>query len=65
MTRKEQAYVKSLQKRNHDLFVVLCIIKTWLSFPDDATTQCYNIGKLVKENVQAEQLAREKEGGAM
>lgn len=63
MTRSEQAYVKRLQKRNEDLFAALCIINTWLSFPDDATTRCYHIGKLVEEKIQAEKAARAKEGG--
>lgn len=64
MTRSEQAYVKRLQKRNEDLFAALCIIKTWLSFPDDATTRCYHIGKLAEEKIQAEKAARAKEGGS-
>ena len=62
MTRSEQAYVKRLEKRNEELFVALAIIKTWLSFPDDATTRCYHIGKLVEEKIQVEQAARAKEG---
>lgn len=62
MTRSEQAYVKRLEKRNERLFVALCIIKTWLSFPDDATTRCYHIGKLAEETIQSEQAARAREG---
>ena len=63
MTRSEQAYVKRLQKRNDELFVALCTIKTWLSFPDHPTTQCYHIGRLVEEKIQAEKTARAKENG--
>ena len=63
MTRQEQAYVKRLEKRNHELFAALCIIRTWLSFPEDPTTRCYHIGKLCTERIEAEREARRKEGG--
>ena len=62
MTRSEQAYVKRLEKRNESLFTALCIIERWLSFPDDAKTRCYHIGRLAVETIQSEQTARAKEG---
>ena len=64
MTRQERAYVKRLEKRNDSLLSVLCIIQTWLGFPDDPTTRCYHIGKLCTEHIEAEREARRKEGGA-
>lgn len=62
MTRKELAAFKRLDKRRDKLFVALCIIKTWLSFPDDGQT-LYQIGKLVTECIIDEKTAQAKEGG--
>lgn len=61
MTRSELTYVKRLEKRNDNLFSALCIIKTWLGFPDDARTRCYHIGKLAEERIIEEKNARAKE----
>lgn len=63
MTRKEQAYVKRLKKRIDDLLSGYQIIKTWLSYPDDATTRCYHIGKLATQKILDEKAAKEKEKG--
>ena len=62
MTRKELAAFKRLDKRRDRLLKALCIIKTWLSFPDDETT-LYHIGKLVTEHIEEERAATAKEGG--
>jgi hypothetical protein len=35
MTRQELAAFKRLEKRRDSMFSALCIIKTWLSFPDE------------------------------
>lgn len=61
MTRKELAAFKRLNKRRDKLFSALCIIKTWLSFPDDGQT-LYQIGKLVTECIIDEKTAQAKEG---
>lgn len=61
MTRSEQAYVKRLQKRIDDMFSTLCVISTWLSFPDDPQVRCYHIGKLVTEKILTEKEAKRKE----
>lgn len=61
MTRSEGAYVKRLQKRIYDMFSTLCIIKTWLSFPDDPQERCYRIGKLVTEKILTEKEAKRNE----
>ena len=63
MTRKELAAFKRLEKRNDSLFTALCIIKTWLSFPDEEHT-LYHIGKLVTERIEEERAAMAREGGA-
>ena len=63
MTRKEQAAFKQLDKRRDKMFLALCIIKTWLAFPDDGHT-LYHIGKLVTECIEEERAAAAKEGGA-
>ena len=63
MTRKELAAFKRLDKRRDRLFKSLCIIKTWLSFPDEGQT-LYHIGKLVTECILDEKVAQAKEGGA-
>ena len=63
MTRKEQAAFKRLEKRRDGLLSALCVIKTWLSFPDEEHT-LYHIGKLVTERIEEERAAMAKEGGA-
>ena len=63
MTRKEQAAFKRLDKRRDNMFTALCIIKTWLAFPDEGRT-LYNIGKLVTERIEEERAAAAKEGEA-
>lgn len=63
MTRKELAAFKRLDNRRDKLFRALCIIKTWLSFPNDEHT-LYHIGKLVTECIVEEKTAQAKEGGA-
>lgn len=60
MTRKEQAAFKRLDKRRDSLFLALCVINTWLSFPDDGHT-LYHIGKLVTECIEKERDAKAKE----
>ena len=63
MTRKELAAFKRLDKRRDNLFGALCIIQTWLSFPDEGHT-LYHIGKLVTERIEEERAAMAREGGA-
>ena len=63
MTRKELAAFKRLDKRRDGLLSALCIIKTWLSFPDDGQT-LYHIGKLMTERIEEERAAMAREGGA-
>ena len=63
MTRKELAAFKRLEKRNDSLFTALCIIKTWLAFPDEEHT-LYHIGQLVTERIEEERAATAREGGA-
>ena len=63
MTRKELAALKRLDKRRDSMFKALCVIKTWLLFPDDGHT-LYHIGKLVTECIEEERAAMAKEGGA-
>lgn len=63
MTRKELAAFKRLDKRRDRLFSALCIIKTWLSFPNEEQT-LYQIGKLVTMHIEEERAAQAKEGGA-
>ena len=63
MTRQELAAFKRLDKRRDSMFGALCIIKTWLSFPDEGHT-LYNIGKLVTERIEEERAAMAREGGA-
>jgi len=62
MTRKEQAAFKRLDKRRDNMFTALCIIKTWLAFPDEDRT-LYHIGKLVTERIEEERAAAAKEEG--
>ena len=62
MTRKELAAFKRLDKRRDRLFSALCIIHTWLAFPNDGHT-LYHIGKLVTERIEEERAAMAKEGG--
>lgn len=61
MTISERAYVKRLEKRNHDLYVALCIINSWLTFPESAEDRCFRIGELVTRHIEKEKLAHEKE----
>ena len=56
MTRKEQAAFKQLEKRRDRLFTALCIINTWLSFPNEGHT-LYHIGELVTERIEEERAA--------
>lgn len=63
MTRKEQAYVKRLENRRHELFTGLAIIKTWLSFPDLSDT-IYHIGSLATQKILDDKAARKREEGA-
>lgn len=63
MTRKEQAAFKRLDKRRAGLLSSLCVIKTWLSLPNEEDT-LYHIGKLVTERIEEERAAMAKEGGA-
>ena len=63
MTRKEQSAFKRLDKRRDQMFSALCVIKTWLSFPDEENT-LYHIGKLVTERIESERAAMAREGGA-
>ena len=62
MTRKELAAFKRLDKRRNRLFLALCTIKTWLSFPNEEHT-LYHIGELVTECIIDEKFAQAKEGG--
>ena len=62
MTRREQAAFKRLDKRRNRLFSALCVIKTWLSFPDEGHT-LYHIGKYVTECIEEERSAMAKKGG--
>lgn len=63
MTRKELTALKRLDRRRDKLFSALCIIKTWLAFPDEGQT-LYHIGKLCTEVIEEERAAMAKEGGA-
>lgn len=63
MTRTELAAFKRLDKRRDRLFRALCIIATWLSFPNEKDT-LYRIGKLVTESIMDEKAEQAKEGGA-
>lgn len=63
MTRKELAAFKRLDKRRDRLFKTLCIIMTWLAFPDEGHT-LYHIGKLVTESIEEERAALAKEKGS-
>lgn len=62
MTRQELAAFKRLEKRRDALLSALCVIKTWLSFPNEGQT-LYHIGKLVTERIEEERAAMAKEGG--
>lgn len=62
MTKKELAAFKRLDKRRDRLFSALCIIKTWLAFPNEGRT-LYYIGKLVTDRIEEERAAAAKEGG--
>lgn len=63
MTRKELAAFKRLDKRRDRLFSALCIIKTWLAFPNEGRT-LYYIGELVTDRIEEERAVAAKEGGA-
>lgn len=54
---------KRLDKRRDRLFRALCVIKTWLSFPNEKDT-LYHIGKLATECIMDEKAAQAKEGAA-
>lgn len=61
MTRQEQAKFKRLEKRHHNLLSALCIIKTWMSFPDDPHERLYHIAELVTKEIEADRIAEKKE----
>ena len=63
MTAKERAYVRRLEKRKDSLFAALCIIKTWLAYPDEQNLW-FHVAQLCEKEIQDEQNARRKEGGA-
>lgn len=63
MTRKEQAYVRRLEKRIDNLLTGYRIIKTWLSFPDLNDT-IYHIGGLATQKILDEKAAQKREEGA-
>lgn len=64
MTAKERAAFKRLDKRRDRLFTALCIIKTWLAFPDEDGT-LYHVGRLVTERIEEERAAQaQAKGGA-
>jgi hypothetical protein len=62
VTREEQAAFKRLNKRRDSLFSALCVIKTWIAFPDDGAT-LYHIAKLATERIEEERAAMAREGG--
>lgn len=61
MTRQEQAKFKRLEKRRDNLFSALCVIKTWMSFPDDPKDLLYHIAELVTKEIEADRIAEKKE----
>lgn len=61
MTIRERAYVKRLEKRNHDLYVALCIINAWLVFPESTKDILFRISELVTKYIEKEKLADKKE----
>ena len=61
MTRKEQAYVKRLEKRRRELFTALAIIEAWLSLPEDSEDILFQIAKLCTERLEADKEAERKE----
>ena len=63
MTRKEQAAFKRLEKRRDRLFSALCVIKAWLSLPEDSEGTLYHVARLVTERIEEERAAMAKEGG--
>ena len=62
MTRQERAYVRRLEKRNDSLFSALCIIKTWLAFPDEQALW-FHVAELCEKHILSEKEARRKESG--
>lgn len=64
MTRKELAAFKRLDKRRDSMFTALCIIRTWIAFPDDEGHTLYHIAKLCTERIEEERAAMAREGGA-
>ena len=62
MTGKERSYVRRLEKRNDSLFVALCIIKTWITYPDEQELW-FRVAELCEKHIQEERSARRKEGG--
>jgi len=63
MTRQELAAFKRLDKRRDSMFSALCVIKTWLSLPEDSEDTLYHVAKLVTECIEEERAAMAKEGG--
>lgn len=63
MTRKELAAFKRLDKRRDRLFAALCVIKTWLSLPEDSEDTLYHVARLVTERIEEERAAMAREGG--
>lgn len=61
MTRREQAQVRKLRKRLDACFAALCIIKTWLGFPEDFDALRIHIAELCERHILAEKEARRKE----
>ena len=64
MTRKELAAFKRRDKRRDRLLSSLCVIKTWLSLPEDSEDILYHIAKFVTERIEEERAAMAREGGA-
>lgn len=64
MTRQELAAFKRLDKQRDGLLSSLCVIKTWLSLPEDSEDILYHIAKFVTERIEEERAAMAKEGGA-
>lgn len=63
MTRQELAAFKRLEKRRDGLLSSLCVIKTWLSLPEDSEDTLYHVAKLVTECIEEERAAMAREGG--
>jgi hypothetical protein len=61
MTRQEQAKFRRLEKRHNSLLSALCIIKTWISIPDDPKQTLYYIAKLATERIEEDKRMSKKE----